>query len=414
MKKIFYFDAISKRSIDYDGLIADINTTSSVCRVVKSLDYYEIYKAIVVSMLAGEEITLIDGEFTDSEVLAMTGNDIAASVNATYPVSLPIITSIDSLQKRIIATGDNWRINLFTSGTTGRPKKVAHSLSTLARNVKRSKFHANDVWGMAYNPTHMAGIQVFFQALFNANTMIRLFGVPKETIFRLIEDYSITHLSATPTFYRMLLPTEVCCHSVQRLTSGGEKFDDHTLQQLLSCFPNAKFTNVYASTEAGSILASKGDNFIVKGDNEGKVKIENGELMLHSSLLGQSASFALDGEWYHTGDVVQVVCETPLTFKFVSRKSELINVGGYKVNPTEVESCLRLCESVKDARVYAKNNRILGNIICCEVELIEGAQLSETDVRRFLQERLQEYKIPRMIKFVEQINVTKTGKVSRS
>lgn len=414
MDKLFYFDSVTGRCVTYGNLIADLNSTSQLCRIIKTLDYYEIYKSIVVSMLAGDQITLVDGEFTDNEVEAMAGGETAAELNAASPVSYKPLTSLDDLQERIAATSDSWRMSLFTSGTTGRPKKVSHSQSTICRNVKRGERHASDVWGMAYNPTHMAGIQVFFQALLNGNSMIRLFGVAKEDIFALIDKYAISHLSATPTFYRMLLPTEARCGSVVRLTSGGEKFDDRTLRQLTACFPNAKFTNVYASTEAGSILASKDDVFIVKDTTEGKVKIENCELLLHRSLLGQSSSFVLDGEWYHTGDIVHIETESPLTFKIASRKSELINVGGYKVNPTEVEDMIRQCPGVKDVRIYAKNNRILGNIICCEVVNFDEADVKESDIRQFLQSRIQEYKIPRMIKFVSHINVTKTGKASRT
>jgi acyl-coenzyme A synthetase/AMP-(fatty) acid ligase len=79
-----------------------------------------------------------------------------------------------------------------------------------------------------YNPTHMAGIQVFFEALLNPNTMVRLFGLAKDDVFRAITKYNITHISATPTFYRLLLLANKVFMNVNRITSGGEKFDTKT------------------------------------------------------------------------------------------------------------------------------------------------------------------------------------------
>lgn len=102
----------------------------------------------------------------------------------------------------------------------------------------------------------------------------------------------------------------------------------------------------------------------------------------------------------------------PLTFHFISRKTEMINVGGYKVNPTEVEEVLRECDGVSDAYVYSKENRIMGKIILCDV-VRTNVNVTEKSIREQLQLKLQEFKIPRMIKFVEHLNVTRTGKISR-
>ena len=100
-------------------------------------------------------------------------------------------------------------------------------------------------------------------------------------------------------------------------------------------------------------------------------------------------------------------------FKFKSRKNELINVGGYKVNPQEVEEVINSIQGVRQSLVYGKANAILGNVLCAELQLDEGAQLTELDVRQQLQSRLQDFKIPRRIKFVEAFSLTRTGKLKR-
>lgn len=79
-------------------------------------------------------------------------------------------------------------MTLFTSGTTGLPKSVSHSFASITRQVKKSERHINDIWGFAFNPTHMAGLQVFFQALLNKNSIIRLFGLDTKEIIREIKN----------------------------------------------------------------------------------------------------------------------------------------------------------------------------------------------------------------------------------
>lgn len=410
MNKLFFTDLRSGIQISYVQLVTDINSIVTYFPYCKSSNYYDVFKNIVVSLLLGREIVLLDADFTDSEVESLIGTLDLDSYSTTVSFNNPV--SLEDIQGIAEKCSEDWRITLFTSGTTGLPKKVSHSLSSIARQVKRSERHSKDVWGFAYNPTHMAGLQVFFQALLNGNSIIRLFGLDTKEILGEIDKYQITNISATPTFYRLLLPPSGVCESVTRLTSGGEKFDEHTLEQLKALFPNAKLTNVYASTEAGTLFASRGNDFIIKDEMKGKACVKDGELLIHKSLLGQSESIKIDSDWYHTGDLIEVTCEDPFTFHFISRKNEMINVGGYKVNPTEVEESVRSFCGISDAFVYAKANRILGNIVCCDV-VRENDSVTEKEIREYLQTILQEFKIPRIFKFVEQLNVTRTGKISR-
>jgi len=409
MGKAFYSDIRTGRSVSFDQLVEDVKKCTSYNPYCKSGDYYEVFLKIVTSLVLGKEVILLDADFTEDEVEKLVGD---VDITVTEPIIIEETVSVENLMGMITSKTDSWKVTLFTSGTTGQPKKVSHSFNSIARQAKKSERHADDVWGFAYNPTHMAGLQVFFQALMNKNTIVRLFGFDSKEIISEINKHEITHISATPTFYRLLLPPTDVCLSVRRLTSGGEKFDERTLRQLMSLFPNAKMTNVYASTEAGTLFASKGNEFCIKEDMKDKVCVYESELLIHKSLLAQSDSIKFDGDWYHTGDLIEVLCENPLTFHFVSRKTEMINVGGYKVNPTEVEEALRECEGVVDAYVYSKESRIMGKIILCDV-VSAGSSVSEKSIREQLQLKLQEFKIPRMIKFVEHLNVSRTGKISR-
>jgi acyl-CoA synthetase (AMP-forming)/AMP-acid ligase II len=143
------------------------------------------------------------------------------------------------------------------------------------------------------------------------------------------------------------------------------------------------------------------------------VKITDSILFIHKSLLGESESLKFDGAWYNTGDIVSIISEEPLRIRFVSRQNEMINVGGYKVNPTEVEQAVRDIPGVKDAYVYAKANRLMGNVICCDV-IAEDKTLTEQSIRKALSSHLQEFKIPRIVLFTDNFKITRTGKKDRT
>lgn len=407
---LFFKDHLNSLEISYKNVIAEINNTKMYNPYCFTSDYHAVFIHIILSLIYDEKIILLDADFSTDEILNLTGQSDFSELKKELTSQIAVRNKTDLLTK-ISSEKPNWSLTLFTSGTTGLPKKVTHSFSSISRFVKSDALNSNSVWGFAYNPTHMAGLQVFFQALLNGNPLIRLFNLPRETVFSEIETNQITHISATPTFYRLLLPCSLQLKSIKRVTSGGEKFDTKTLEQLKSIFPNAKITNVYASTEAGSLFASNGDIFHIKPKLERFVKISEGELIIHKSLMG---SLNTNTEvWYHTGDLVDIISKNPTRFRFLSRKNEMINVGGYKVNPGEVEETIRNINGIKEVRVYAKSNSVLGNIVCCEV-VRTSKNLQEAEIRHFLQKKLQEFKIPRIIRFVDEIATTRTGKIKRN
>lgn len=398
--------------ITWDFLINDINNSLTYNPYCKSDNYYHVFKHIITSLIIGKEIILLDSDFTNSELVNLTGfSEYEEFTQLIDKGSFLLLHNKVELIEKLRNTCEDWKVTLFTSGTTGIPKKVTHNFNSITRFVKISERNTNSIWGFAYNPTHMAGIQVFFQALLNGNSIAILFGLTPNEIHREIKENGITHISATPTFYRLLLPCEDTFQSIVRITSGGEKFNEKITMQLAGIFPNAKITNVYASTEAGTLFASDNDIFSIKPEYEHLIRIVNNELLIHSSLMGSSdINIEL---WYKTGDLIETITEKPLKFRFISRKSDMINLGGYKVNPLEVEETILTLSGVKNVRVYSKSNSVLGNIICCEV-VCDNDQISESLIRTFLQSKIQEFKIPRVIRFVDKLSTTRTGKIKRN
>ena len=119
-------------------------------------------------------------------------------------------------------------------------------------------------------------------------------------------------------------------------------------------------------------------------------------------------------QWYQTGDIVEVINENPFQFKFISRKTEMINVGGYKVNPYEVEELINCIDGVKSSRVYGRKNSILGNVLMAEVVVKSNSEISEENIKKNLNVHLQNFKVPRKIVFVNDISKGRTGKLIRT
>ena len=406
--KLFLYDYKTKSSYSYSQLLADLNDRNEVSEYCCTRDLYSTFLKIISSILHKVNLVLLDSDFSDLEInnLNLERSDL---LKAKHVQKLST-DNVDALIQKLQEQSD-WELTLFTSGTTGIPKKVVHKLSSLTRAVRMSEKHREDVWGFAYNPTHIAGLQVLFQALLNGNTVINLFEASREDVLSLIINHKITNISATATFFRMLLPLNDEFPTVKKLTSGGERFDSKLSDKLLKAFPNARIRNVYASTEAGTILESRDDTFSIT--DESLCRIIGNELQVHKSLLGEGDELdTKEDGWYATGDLVEVVEQNPIRFRFLHRKNEMINVGGNKVNPYEVEQALETHPLIRQAYVYGKANPVLGNVLMADV--VVSDRVSERDLREFLSPLLQPFKIPRIISFVQAIELTRTGKMKRN
>ncbi len=410
-----WIDPGRSRHVDYEELLAEVNAATRLPVYLQSSDPYEVIRGVVTALAYGRDVTVLDADFSEQKLDSLGISDSDARETHVLPDDQPFFTS-ESLIETIRSCETECSLGLYTSGTTGTPTYVEHSLSSLARRVKAGPAFADHVWAYSYNPTHFAGFQVLFQALFNRNPMVYVFEASSDEIAASIREHGVTHISATPTFYRLRLARlDDQFPTVRRLTFGGEKFDPELAERLRERFPNAAVRNVYASTEGGSLLESDSDLFTVPDSLSNRIRVSGeNELLLHRSLLGDTSDLDAADEWYCTGDLVEYVDDD--RFRIQGRESELINVGGYNVNPHEVEEAVRAVEDVVDAVVYARSNSVLGNVLVATVQPTADVDVDDLKarIRRELRATCQPWEIPRQFDLVDEIGQTRTGKKVRA
>lgn len=232
---IFLIDG--NKEYSYQDLLEGIDGKDSYVPMMRTKDLFYFYTNMIRALVSNYPLVLIDADINASEIDGIDESEVnkASPVKA---VNFQRMTDVLDAVKQSSST-----ITIFTSGTTGQPKKVIHTISSLTRAVRIGDKYKGQVWGFAYNPTHMAGLQVFFQGFYNLNAFINVFGKSRNDVLSLIDNWKVTHISATPTFYRLLLPYEKPYTSVVRATLGGEKSDEALYANVKKVFPNAKITN---------------------------------------------------------------------------------------------------------------------------------------------------------------------------
>lgn len=315
-----------------------------------------------------------------------------------------LIESTDDLINYIIDNKNQLIFTINTSGTTSTPKPVDIKMSNCIRHVKFNKKEEKRIWGMGYPVGSFASTQVFFQSIVNKETIVYLFGIDFKSSDEILTRFKISNLSCTPTFLSMLLIyLEKIYPSIKKITTGGEKMKESLIKSFKKVFVSAEYINIYASTETGSLLYSKSDFFSIPEKYKSKIKVEEGTLRVHKSLLNNINNDTQD--WYDTNDIVEYIDETK--FKFVSRSNGFLNSGGYRISPLEIEDNILSINGVIDVHVYGKSNSLLGTIICADVI---GDSLNVKMIKKEMTKITDKHKLPQVIRIVKSFEHIYNGK----
>ena len=256
---------------------------------------------------------------------------------------------------------------LFTSGTTGLPKLVVHTLSSLAAPIKSpSPSEIPVVWSTFYDIRRYGGLQIFLRAVLGGGSLV-LSSAKESTGDFLIRAGArgVTHISGTPSHWRRALMSPLARRiSPRYVRLSGEIADQAILDHLRSTYPQAGVGHAFASTEAG-VAFEVDDGFsgfpaslIGKQHADVEMKVVDGSLRIRSGriasrYLGTAEKKLADDEGFvDTGDMVELHGDR---YYFVGRADGVINVGGRKVHPEEVEAVINAtlackCLSLRDER----------------------------------------------------------------
>ena len=369
----------------------------------------------------------------DAIVAGPSGPPAAARDLAVQATCSPAIVPADVT----LADAHDTEWIMLTSGTTGAPKMVVHTLASLTAAIKPiAAGSAPVVWGTFYDMRRYGGLQIFLRAVLGGTSFVlSSASEPMSDHLARLGLRGVTHLTGTPSHWRWaLLNPSARAISPRYVRLSGEIADQAILDALREFYPAAGIGHAYASTEAGV-------GFEVNDGREGfpasmigsagaavDMKVVDGSLRIRSvrtaaHYLGREASAGpgaalLDADGFvDTGDIVELRGDR---YYFVGRRGGIINVGGLKVHPEEIEAVINRHPDVQMSLVKSRKNPITGAIVVADVVLRaqpgDGNDRSAELKREILQvcrDRLPQHKVPAAIRIVPSLDVSATGKMAR-
>jgi len=298
---------------------------------------------------------------------------------------------------------------LFSSGSTGKPKAALHDFSLLLEKFITPRPKQTMLAFLLFD--HIGGINTLLASLATGGLLVTAADRNPDAVCGLIARYRIETLPTSPTFLNLLLLSEAHrrhdLSSLKTITYGTEMMPESTLARLHAAFPSVRLHQTYGLSEIG-IMRTKSESsesLWVKVGGEGfDTRVRDGllEVKARSAMLGylNAPSPFTDDGWFRTYDAVEAKGEF---IRFLGRETEIINVGGQKVYPAEVESVLQAMPEVAGAVVRGEKNALLGEIVTARVRTREAMSLGEfrKRMRGFCATRLAPYKIPQRVEFLD-------------
>ncbi len=365
---------------------------------------------------------------TNAEVDAAVVDSDASGLFSNLPL---VVTCTPQVVpgERIPGTSAATEWLLLTSGTTGVPKMAAHSLAGLLAAIPPQKFSETVVWATFYDIRRYGGLQIFLRAVLGgASLILSSAGEPIADHLGRLARHGVTHLSGTPSHWRRaLMSPDIGKIAPRYVRLSGEIADQTILDNLRATFPNSSVGHAYASTEAGvgfavndGVAGFPAAYFDDVRDGV-EMKVVDGSLRIRSPgtasryVTAHSGNLLDTDGFVDTGDMVE---QRGDRYFFVGRKGGIINIGGLKVHPEEVEAVINRHPLVRMSLVHSRQSPITGAIVVAEVVLKSAEQAAKEievryDILKLCRDALPRHKVPVSISFVSTLTVGATGKLAR-
>ena len=310
---------------------------------------------------------------------------------------------------------------LFSSGTTGKSKAILHDMEHLLEKYKRRRHDFTTLAFLLFD--HIAGVDTLFYCLSNKSCLVTLTDRSPDSVCRAVEKYRVEVLPVSATFLNLLLYSEAYRNydlsSLKYIAYGSEVMLQSTLERCARLFPGVTILQKYGTTEVGTLCSKSksSDSLWVKLGGEGfETRVVDGILQIkaHSAMMGYlnaPSPFTEDG-WFITGDTVEQKGEY---YRIHGRACDMINVGGEKVFPAEVEDFIQTLDNVADVVVYGEKNSIMGNIVCADISLVRQEEPKQAllRIKRACFNNLQPWKVPVKVRIVDGISLNERFKKMR-
>ena len=310
--------------------------------------------------------------------------------------------------RELAASGEAGLI-LFSSGSTGESKASVLSFERLLDKFRSKRTGFRTLVFLLLD--HIGGINTLFHALCNGGTIVTAADRSPEAVGAAIAAHKVQLLPTTPTFLNMLLISEAASRhdlsSLETITYGTEPMPQTTLAAVAAALPGVRLKQTYGLSELGILPTKSRENnsvWLKLGAAGFEHRIVDNILWIRSAsamlgYLNAPAPFDAEG-WFNTQDLVETDGEY---VRILGRRSELINVGGEKVHPTEIENLLLQLDNVRDVTVSGRANPVTGAVVAARITPVraEDPEAFKRRIRRFCRERLEPFKIPVVIEITE-------------
>jgi acyl-coenzyme A synthetase/AMP-(fatty) acid ligase len=411
--KRYYYRDILQEILSIDKIISTKLKHGDVVAIVGDYSFYTI--SLLLALHKNKNIIVPITSEIQHEIQEKIKESYCTKIitidNAIYNIQDYPQTKTHDIIKSLKESSSSGLI-LFSSGSTAKPKAMIHNFDNLVDHYKAKKSKSmNMLLFLMFD--HIGGLNTLLNILSMGATMIVPHSRNADDICKLVQNYKIRVLPSSPTFLNLLLMSEAYkkydLSSLRMITYGTEAMPETLLLRLREKFAKTKFLQTFGTSETGIANASsKSSNstFMKIDDKNLKYKIVDDELWLKSDTqimgyLNASMENFEDG-WFKTGDLVEVTKDGFI--KIIGRNKEIINVGGEKVLPNEVESVLLQMQEIKDVMVYAQKNAITGQMVVCDVVTDVDEKNIKKLIRRYAKDKLQRYKIPTKVHVVEKTN----------
>lgn len=414
--KTYSYDCLASRVNKLRKVFAsDINSGDAVLLVsdyspeaVASFIALQLNKAIVIPLTVLPEAGLDDiAQLTQATYLLSVDTDQAVT---SKKISSNIRSSNELYEK--LRSDQHAGLVILSSGSTGKPKAIVHDVERLFAKVKSTKSHLSVLSFLLFD--HIGGLNALVSALYSGNTLVFPSLRQPEEVASAMQRHDVNVLITSPSFLNLLCLKQVFTQgsfeALQQINYGSEVMPQALLDKLHMLLPKVRLTQAYGMSELGVIPArSENETSLRLQIDQSKVqyRIRNQQLEIKAtqSMLGYlnaPSPYTEDG-WFKTGD--RVVQEGDF-LRILGRESDLINVGGEKVFPAEIEAILLKMEHVDDVTVFGEAHGILGQRVTATFSLNTQQTRSEfySVMRTFCLQFLPTFKIPQKINLVDQLD----------